>query len=210
MQRAKSIVKDAENWSLTVEERRQLFRCVAIVLDQEGYSSSAFHVMFSCLKLYEATDSLAGTENDARRCVILAMKAVDVINFAELVTLPVVKNLTQTHAKVFSLLNLFTSSTAQEFKQKMAEFADLMTTEGLTENELIVKKSYVIVCSFDTSKTNHSYTELSEKLNIDKDEIEMWAIDAIQNNIIDAKIDQLNEMIVIKNHMLREIKLKEW
>lgn len=38
----------------------------------------------------------------------------------------------------------------------------------------------------------------------------MWAIDAIQNNIIDAKIDQLNEMIVIKNHMLREIKLKEW
>ena len=48
----------------------------------------------------------------------------------------------------------------------MAEFADLMTTEGLTENELIVKKSYVIVCSFDTSKTNHSYTELSEKLNV--------------------------------------------
>ena len=36
----------------------------------------------------------------------------------------------------------------------------------------------------------------------------MWAIDAIQNNIIDAKIDQLNEMIVIKNQMLREIKLK--
>lgn len=27
---------------------------------------------------------------------------------------------------------------------------------------------------------------------------------------MDAKIDQLNEMIVIKNHMLREIKLQEW
>ena len=38
----------------------------------------------------------------------------------------------------------------------------------------------------------------------------MWAIEAIQNKIIDAKIDQANEHIVIKSHMLREIKLKEW
>ena len=42
------------------------------------------------------------------------------------------------------------------------------------------------------------------------DEIEVWAIEAIQNKIIDAKIDQQNEMIVIKSHMLREIKLQEW
>lgn len=42
------------------------------------------------------------------------------------------------------------------------------------------------------------------------DEIEQWAIEAIQNKIIDAKVDQLNEVIVIKNHMLREIKLQEW
>ena len=76
---------------MTREERRELYRGVAIVLDQEGHSSQAFHVMHSCLKLYEAGDSLAGTESDARRCVILAMKAVDVINFAELVELPAIK-----------------------------------------------------------------------------------------------------------------------
>ena len=45
---------------------------------------------------------------------------------------------------------------------------------------------------------------------INVDEIEEWAIDAIQNKIIDAKIDQMNEEIVIKSHMLREIKLAEW
>lgn len=38
----------------------------------------------------------------------------------------------------------------------------------------------------------------------------MWAIEAIQNRIIDAKIDQLNEVIVIKSHMLRELKEQEW
>ena len=62
---------------------------------------------------YEQSDSeIASTEGDARRCVILAIKAVDVINFAELVELPAIKQLTQKHAKVFALLNMFTQATA--------------------------------------------------------------------------------------------------
>ena len=47
-------------------------------------------------------------------------------------------------------------------------------------------------------------------MQIPVDDIEMWAIEAIQNKIIDAKIDQMNGLIVIKSHMLREIKLEEW
>lgn len=82
-----------------------------------------------------------------------------------------------------------------------------MKSEGLTEQELILKKSYVQICTLSTDKTNFSFTELSQLLNIPVDEIEFWAIEAIQNKIIDAKIDQLNEVVVIKSHMLREIKL---
>lgn len=89
-ERAKNIVKDASGWSLTREERRTLFRTVGIVLDAQGHSSTAFHVMYRYLRLYDAKESLAGTEDDARRCVILAIKAVDVINFAELVDLPAI------------------------------------------------------------------------------------------------------------------------
>lgn len=58
--------------------------------------------------------------------------------------------------------------------------------------------------------TNFAYSDLAKLLNIDEDEIENWAIDAIQNKIIDAKIDQQKEEIVIKSHMLRELKKKEW
>ena len=109
-----------------------------------------------------------------------------------------------------------------------------MVKEGLLERELTVKKSYVQICTLNTQVTNFSYTELAQLLNvsiciffisiifsqlmtyfcspiqIDMEEIELWAIEAIQNKIIDAKIDQLNEEIVIKSHMLREIKLAEW
>lgn len=150
-ERAKSIVKDAASWNLSKEEKQDLFRQVGRVLDLQGLSSSAFHVMYSYLKLYEASDStLAATEDDARRCVILAIKAVDVINFAELVDLPAIKQLTKKHEKVFSLLNLFTQASAADFKKKLSEYKDLMGKEGLTEQELVVKKSYVQICTLNT------------------------------------------------------------
>lgn len=85
-----------------------------------------------------------------------------------------------------------------------------MKEESLTENELTTKKSYVQICALDTQKTNFKFNELASLLNISPDEVEFWAIEAIQNGIIDAKIDQLNGEIVIKNHMLRELKQQEW
>jgi len=70
-------------------------------------------VIYANLKLYEETDAaIDSTESDARRCVILAIKAVDVINFDELLDLPAIKKMAGKNAKVFSLLNLFMQSTA--------------------------------------------------------------------------------------------------
>ena len=93
---------------------------------------------------------------------------MDVINFAELEDLPAIKQLTQKHAKVFALLNMFTQSSAQDFKTKLNEYRDLMTNEGLTEQELVVKKSYVQICTLNTQVTNFSYAELAQLLNVSR------------------------------------------
>jgi translation initiation factor 3 subunit M len=54
--------------------------------------------------------------------------------------------------------------------------------------------------------SNHKYTDLAEILNIQKDDVEQWAIEAIAAGIIDAKIDQVKEEIVIKSHIMNQ----EW
>lgn len=169
VERARKIVDDSASWNLTKEERRQLYQKIGRVLDQLGESSHAFKVIHAYLKMYDAAEASAKQneiEADARRCVILAIKAVDVINFAEIEDLAAVKQLTQKHAKVFSLLSLFTQASAQEFKAKLNEYKDLMKNEGLTEQELIVKKSYVQICTLNTQVTNFSFQELSQLLNV--------------------------------------------
>jgi hypothetical protein len=85
-----------------------------------------------------------------------------------------------------------------------------MKDEGLTQEEVVLKKSYVQICSLSTEKTNFKYEDLAQLLNIKTNEVEMWAIEAITKRIIDAKIDQKNQEIIIKSHQLREIKKQEW
>jgi hypothetical protein len=52
----------------------------------------------------------------------------------------------------------------------------------------------VQICSLSTEKSsNFSFKDLASHLNIPESEIEEWAIEAIANKIIDAKIDQMNK-----------------
>ena len=72
---------------------------------------------------------------------------------------------------MFALLSLFTTASAAEFKAQLAGYQDLMRNEGLTEQELIVKKSYVQICSLNAEKTNYSYAELAQILNVSQAEL---------------------------------------
>ena len=128
------------------------------MLDKLNESSHAFKVLHAYLKLVGEKEDLSKTEAKARRCVILAIKSVDVINFAELLELPAIKNLTQKEATVFKLLNLLSQSSAKEFAAQIGQFKDLMKAENLLESEVITKKSYVEICSLDTQTTNFTYT----------------------------------------------------
>ena len=74
------------------------------------------HAYLRLFKKQLKKEELTLTERDARRCVILAIKAVDVINFEELLDLQVIKQMTGKNTEVSKLLNLFTSSDAKGFE----------------------------------------------------------------------------------------------
>ena len=54
-------------------------------------------------------------EDDAKRCVLLAVKVPTVINFEEVLDLDAIKYLKGKKKEVFDFLSLFTSTDAKEF-----------------------------------------------------------------------------------------------
>lgn len=81
-----------------------------------------------------------------------------------------------------------------------------MAEEKLEMEEVIKKKQYVQICSLKLHNSNHRYEELAATLGIVREDVEQWAIEAIAAGIIDAKIDQIREEIVIKSHTMNQ----EW
>lgn len=65
------------------------------------------------------------------------------INFEELLDLKTIKALESEHQEVFKFLNLFTQTDAKNFTKELSQFDKLMKAEGLTKEEIVLKKSYV-------------------------------------------------------------------
>jgi hypothetical protein len=47
-------------------------------------------------------------------------------------------------------------------------------------------------------------------LSINIDEVEEWFIEAISNGILDCKIDQLEEVVLINTTYLKTVDKEEW
>ena len=86
-----------------------------------------------------------------------------------------------------------------------------MDEHHVTMDMAIQKKQYIQICSLDLQKqSTFKFAELAKLLDINEDDVEEWSIDCITNNIIDARINQMNEEVVIKTHKLRSMSNKEW
>jgi len=145
-------------------------------------------------------------EPEAQRCVILGVIVPTVIDFADILQLKAVKSLQGKNKEVFDFMSLFTQTDSKEFEAKVKTFQRLLSDEKLEIADVIRKKQYVQICSLKLENSNHKYVDLAKTLNIKKEDVEEWAIEAIAAGIIDAKIDQVKEEIVIKSHIMN----KEW
>lgn len=163
IERARQILDISKDWTLTDAERKSLYKSIATTLDSLDDSTNAFKIMHAYIKLFTEDDAqgIEASQAEAKRCVILAIRAVDVINFAELVDLPAIKSLQAKNADLIKLLNLLSQSSAQDFAGQLGSLKKLIDAEGLTEKELITKKSYVQICTLDTNTSNFKYEELS-------------------------------------------------
>jgi hypothetical protein len=107
-------------------------------------------------------------EASARRCVILALKASDIINFEELLELESIKSLADSHKEVLDLLSGFITTDAKDFKNWVSsKFGALCKKEDISASQLSKKKSYLLICQLSTEKTtNFKYSEVASLLHV--------------------------------------------
>ena len=182
------------------------FEC-AKALDTEGDAQGAFNLYFHSLSLVDAKNA-SNYKKEAEKLIANAVKGPEVINFEEVMMVASVQDLKKSSKELFEFVDLFLKNDVAAFKKNISSMKKLMEAQSISVEQATLKKQYIDVCSIQSETI--SFKNLAKLLDIKEDDIEEWVIEAMSNDVIDAKIDQVSEQVIIKTSKMRNLKNEEW
>ena len=111
------------------------------------------------------------------------------------------------------MVDLVVSADMAKFNKDLNNHKKLLESHKVSQQMIIEKKRFIQICSINiegSTGKNLTFKEIATMLDLKVDDVEEWAITAINKDIIDARIDQNNDQIIIKTHKLRQLNGDEW
>ena len=174
------------NWSISVEERIQLYkRSIELMVTIKDHVI-AYKLMLKTIEVIGENKKLQLDNQDfVKKVVIQAFQHPDIAQFNVLFNLPAVHNLIPENE----------IGGYEQWEKISKSFIDSTGTESGRYSKLI----YLMFCSQSFKDKKISYNEIAKIMNIKKDEVEDFITDAIIGNILDARIDQENECLIVNS-----------
>jgi len=206
-----------EDWRIDVENRRRLFLLLANQLKLVGRGQEAYR----CLKRHIEEYQGASTEVLNQRSVINAatelveesIRQPDIVYMDNILRLDAVKNLSNTsEANIVKLLDIFVTSGPPDLEEFFASHPDFSTAHGFDYKQCLRKIRLLHLASYAASSTcgQVSLTAVAKGMSMTEAEFEELVVASIGENLLDAKIDQINRVVLIKSAMQREFNRQQW
>ena len=143
--------------------------------------------------------------------IFSALGSSNTLRLEEVLLFDAIKELKTSSKEVFELLELVIQADMKKFSNDLKKYKQLLEKNNIEESEMLEKKQYLTLCSLDlAAKNTFTFQEFASMLNLNQDEVDEWVINAVTGDIIDAKLDQIQETIQINSHKLAKISEEEW
>jgi len=208
-----SLEEQAKSWGVEASERRALYKLAADVAKEEKVSDATeYPILRGFLATFDTEGDLSEAKEEAKRAAIIAIRLNDIHQCHDLLELKAVKNLAKDaeFAPVYELLSLFAQENLQAYKAFEAKHPNYIQKLGLSQESCICKMRLLTLASLAAHNHTLSYSTVAEKLGISSGDVEDWVIDAISNDLLVAKIDQLHETIVVERCTQRVFDSDDW
>ncbi|VVA96141.1 unnamed protein product [Arabis nemorensis] len=211
----KKIDSFLKEWNIDVKDQRELFLAIANVLRE---NKSLVKESLTFLTKYLATFSnedaqvLDEAKDEAVRAVIEFVKASTIFQ-CDLLDLPAVAQLEKDakYAPVYQLLKIFLTQRLNAYTEFQIANSGFLETYGLVDEDCVTKMrllSLVDLASDESGKI--PYTSIKDTLQVNAEEVELWIVKAISAKLIDCKMDQMNQVVVVSRCSEREFGSKQW
>mmetsp|Transcript_16007 Transcript_16007/g.18083 ORF Transcript_16007/g.18083 Transcript_16007/m.18083 type:complete len:342 (+) Transcript_16007:3-1028(+) len=101
------------------------------------------------------------------------------------------------HKGAYALLEIFCVGELQKFIAFSKENPGIFQSLGLELDTCYENMKLLALATLASNNDMVSYAEVAKALEIEQHDVERWVVRGIESQLIDAKLDQLNERIVI-------------
>jgi len=198
-------------------QKRKIYEIVLKhIRDWNVYDST--YVYDFWVKYFSAYDDKEAVSDDvkkeAHKIIVAVFKNPELMRTDNLLESYVVQSLEsdKSFSKTFQLLEIFTCKGFKDYTEFRKEKSNQSFMEdcGLKHDDLVTKIRLLTLTSLAASRQVILYSEVAKLLAMDESEVEFIVVEAITSEILDARLDQLNRRIVVRQAESRAFDKEAW
>jgi translation initiation factor 3 subunit M len=201
-------------WQLDDEDARNLYVSIADVAITTGNESLSYKYLLHALETIPPdTASEEASIDLAKRTLRAALINPAVTDFTPLTASDAIQAIRKSDSNLFDLLEIFSSDDYTSYTDFL-ETNDLSSL-GISEDQaqvLSTKIRLLTLATIAASSQTRSvpYSSIATALQIPSDDVEMWVIDTIRAGLIEGKLSQLKQELLVQRATYRVFGEKQW
>lgn len=209
---ADNLVQMLDGWGVSVEEKRNLLKTVGnsmtgnkrqiyLLLLLETYNDSIDTLAKDTEVMTIAKDAVVGAISDP---ITLFNKQRGMLSW------PGVVALKRDNGTLVSLLEIFQEGKLDDFKPFIAKNKDILKENKLDLSSCTRHMRLLSLCSLAVEHEEIPYSAIAETLDITLPQVESWVIAAVASGLLVAKMDQLQQVVMVERCAVRKFGLEQW
>jgi len=203
------------DWNISLDEKRKLFLDISSHMRHMGKRMDAYEYLKKYVQMYQGSTekemSQANVEQSVVQLVKDAIELPGIFQFDDMLSLDAVKNLRKSKQKeLVQLCDIFLSGTVDDLKQFHSKNKKLFEQHNLCLDAAVSKIRLLTLASISQGKSEVSLADVAKALQEEPDQVEKWVVKAISEDVIDGRIDQLSQKVLVKSAFQRKFGKEEW
>jgi len=154
---------------------------------------------------------------EAYNAIVSILKDQEILLTEQLLATKVISSLktkkqADKYGACYKLLEIYTKSGYTELKalQSNKNYQSFLKNTGINLDEITYKIRLLTLNSLAKKQSILTYDQIAKSLEISEADVELYVIDATSSGILEARIDQLNQTILIRYAPSRQFDKQQW
>ncbi|EMR61830.1 putative pci domain containing protein [Eutypa lata UCREL1] len=202
-----------QQWETDEEDQRRLYEQIAEAAHDASDEKTSYEYILKALRLFEESELKSEeAQRFSLRAVKTALLSPTHYDFQDLLALPSVQALSDSHPVYFELLEIFAEKDLEDYNDFNEEHEGFIEKEHLDGERLYRKMRLLTFASLAASISSREipYSSIAKALLIPTEDVELWTIDVIRSGLVEGKLSQQKQVFLVHRTTYRVFSEKQW